>query len=51
MREIFVSIFGNVFKGEPTPENGRMQPRDLPGWGVELDHSLVRLSSANEQQP
>jgi L-rhamnonate dehydratase len=37
----FVSIYGNLFKGEPIPENGRLQPREEPGWGVELDKELV----------
>lgn len=36
----FVSIVGNVFKGEPMPEGGRSH-QDLPGWRAELDHSLV----------
>lgn len=37
----FFSIYGDLFKGEPMPENRQMQSRELPGWGVELDRSRV----------
>jgi len=30
------------FKGEPIPRDGKLQPPDKPGWGVELDRELVR---------
>lgn len=44
----FVSIYGDLFKGEPIPENGRLHPPDKPGWGVELDHNSVTETSAGK---
>ncbi|CAN5614129.1 L-rhamnonate dehydratase [soil metagenome] len=44
----FVSIYGNLFKGEPIPQDGKMQPPDLPGWGVELDRRLVRETTTGK---
>ena len=29
------------FKGEPMPKDGKLQPPDKPGWGVELDRERV----------
>jgi L-alanine-DL-glutamate epimerase-like enolase superfamily enzyme len=40
----FVSLYGALFKGEPIPKEGKMTPPDLPGWGVELDHALVKAT-------
>ncbi len=37
----FVSIYGNLFKGEPIPKEGKMVTPDLPNWRVDLDRELV----------
>jgi len=37
-----VPLWGNIFTGDPMPENGRIRPPDRPGWGVELSHSHIR---------
>jgi L-rhamnonate dehydratase len=40
--EEIVPVFGSLIQGEPLPENGRVSPPDLPGWGVTLDRSRLR---------
>jgi L-alanine-DL-glutamate epimerase-like enolase superfamily enzyme len=37
-----VPLWGDLFTGDPLPENGQIRPPDRPGWGIELDRSRVR---------
>jgi len=35
-------VFGELFTGEPLPENGRIRLGDAPGFGMELrDRSML----------
>ena len=34
--------WGDLFSGDPLPENGHIRPPERPGWGIELRHSHVR---------
>ena len=38
-----VPVLGNVFVGEPLPENGYVTVPDKPGFGLEIDRSHVTL--------
>jgi L-rhamnonate dehydratase len=40
-----VPIWGEIFTGDPLPENGHIRPPDRPGWGIELNRSLVKRVS------
>ena len=35
-----VPLFGELFKNEPLPKDGRLDLPDVPGWGVELNDRL-----------
>jgi L-rhamnonate dehydratase len=37
-----VPLWGDLFSGDPLPENGYIRPPDRPGWGITLDRSRVR---------
>lgn len=37
-----VPPFGDIFTGDPLPENGHLYPPDRPGWGIDLDRTRVR---------
>jgi L-rhamnonate dehydratase len=37
-----VPVFGDLIRGEPLPVNGTIRPPDLPGWGIEVDKTLLR---------
>jgi L-alanine-DL-glutamate epimerase-like enolase superfamily enzyme len=38
-------LWGNLFSGDPMPEQGRIRPPDRPGWGITLDHARVRRTA------
>ncbi|MFO0980384.1 MAG: L-rhamnonate dehydratase [Planctomycetota bacterium] len=39
-----VPVLGNLFTGEPLPENGFIAVSERPGFGVDIDRSRVQLS-------
>lgn len=36
-------VLGDMFSGEPVPENGSITLKDTPGWGLALDREAVQL--------
>ncbi|MCC6790510.1 MAG: L-rhamnonate dehydratase [Thermomicrobiales bacterium] len=40
-----VPLWGDLFSGDPVPENGRIRPPDRPGWGIALDRTRVRRAA------
>lgn len=40
----FPPVFGNMFKNEILPQNGKIKLTDDPGWGLKLDRSDLKLN-------
>lgn len=38
-----VPLFGDLFKNEPLPSEGYIDLSDAPGWGIELNHEVLKL--------
>jgi L-rhamnonate dehydratase len=43
-----IPLWGDLFSGDPLPENGYIRPPDRPGWGITLDRSRVRRALTHE---
>jgi L-rhamnonate dehydratase len=43
-----VPLWGELFTGDPIPEQGMIRPPDRPGWGITLDRSRVTRVARTE---
>jgi L-alanine-DL-glutamate epimerase-like enolase superfamily enzyme len=44
-----VPLWGDLFTGDPMPENGRTRPPERPGWGITFDRSRARRALQPER--